>query len=150
MFVILLVISSYAFADSNATVEFKSNTDMSKWIKNNKNLKWAIAVSTKPITKIEIGSDGKKYNRPAIKLSKAGPFLLMKGIRTSETKKFKVKPGKYNWLILIDHNGDGIMDSYLGTVEKMIKLKGFEFKAGGYYKVTVKADSEVEFTVRKK
>ena len=100
------------------------------------NVKWAVAISNNDIVTVSY-SNGKAYNTPNLPLSKIDQYVIINGMENNVLRTTNVMPGTYDWIILLDHNDDGISDSYLGTIEKNIKLNKMHFLPGKQYKVTV-------------
>jgi len=75
-------------------------------------------------------------------------MLILDWVGTGEEKNVEITPGVYDWLIVMDTNGDGKADLYLGTLASNIKLKRYEFVGGLHYKIVVHEDESVELTVQ--
>ena len=73
--------------------------------------------------------------------------LLFTGIKSSETSCAEVDAGVYDWLILTDEDGDGILDSNLGTTETTKNLENFEIHKGKLYEVIILERTEVSLKI---
>jgi hypothetical protein len=127
-------------AGDGAEISFVSLTDMKDWMEDAPDLRWGIAMSRKDITTVR-ERDGRRFSEPAFDLGSMGDYVLTGGIETGEVLEMKIRPGTYDWLILMDHENDGVWDSYLGSVEEDIKLDGMQFAAGQRYEVVVGEDA---------
>jgi len=58
-----------------------------------------------------------------------------------EQVEFRISPGVYDWLILIDHNDDGQWESYLGSREEEVKMNRMVFEANKTYVYLIGEDS---------
>ena len=128
-----------------ATITIDIQTDMAEWVENPDKLVWGIAISTENIT--EIIRDDQTYNEPALDLSKYSDYIIKSDMVSFEKYEIKVSPGKYDWLILMDHNSDGTWDSYLGTTQEEIQLNEFQFLSGYKYSAVIGRDSVTNLTV---
>ena len=68
--------------------------------------------------------------------------LLFTGIKSSETVCAEVDAGVFDWLKLTDEDGDGTLDSYLGTTETTISLDNFEILKEKLYEVILLESTE--------
>lgn len=64
-------------------------------------------------------------------------LATVKGIAPGETRTFAIEPGVYDWLVLVDVDGDGSIDGYLGTEASQGPLSSFEFLAGKQYFIDI-------------
>jgi hypothetical protein len=64
-------------------------------------------------------------------------MATVKGIPPGETRTFALEAGAYDWLVLVDVDGDGTVDGYLGTEASQGPLSSFEFLAGKEYFIDV-------------
>lgn len=120
-------------------IEFIAKTDMKKWDKNARDVRWGIAVSETNITTVV--KDGWSYNEPVYDIPKYEKFIVKSGINSFERVLVPVSAGVQDWLILLDLDNNGTWDSYLGSAEEHIKLNQIDFKNGFIYSVIVGEDS---------
>jgi len=80
-------------------------------------------------------------------LQELDDYLLLTGVKTDELVCAEVDTGFYDWLILTDEDGDGTLDSYLGTSDTTISLYNFEFLKGKHYEVVILESSEASLKI---
>jgi hypothetical protein len=71
----------------------------------------------------------------------------VKGIPRGQVKTFALEPGVYDWLVLVDTDGDGELDGYVGTSAAQGPLASFEFLAGKQYFIDIDAEGELTFAI---
>ena len=120
-------------------IEFVAKTDMKKWDKLAKDVRWGIAISDLDITTVV--KDDWLYNEPVFDIPVYSKYIVKKEIKSFQKVSFSVAAGVYDWLILLDLDNNGSWDSYLGSAEEHIKLNQIEFKNGFIYSVVVGEDS---------
>jgi len=105
--------------------------------------KWSVAISKDDLVKVQSLQDV-EYNVPLVSKNTLSDLLILDWAGTGEEKTAEISPGVYDWLIVMDHNGDGRVDSYHGTLATDIKLRRYEFLGGHHYKIKVNEDESVE------
>lgn len=61
--------------------------------------------------------------------------MLVDAFKTGETITISVRPGVYDWLIVMAHTNDGVWDSYLGARSTDVQLDQMAFAANTRYRV---------------
>ena len=74
-------------------------------------------------------------------------MATVKGIRPGDAHTFAIEAGAYDWLVLVDVDGDGSLDGYLGTEAAQAPLSSFEFLAGKEYFIDVAAGGVLAFRI---
>ncbi len=133
-------------AKEGALLEFIAQTDMKEWSNKAVDLRWGIAVSISDITKVV--KNGLSYNQPVLNVQENDQYIVAKDIKSFEHKRLLLKPGVYDWLILLDFDNSGSWDAYLGTVEEQVKLNQKEFKANYIYSIVVDKDVNTKLKMR--
>ena len=144
-FIVFLVVV-FLLGCEKAEISFTSHADMKSHIKDATDLKWSIALSKDNITKV-LSIQDIEYNMPCASKNELNKHLLFDWVKKGEEISVKIRPGVYDWLIVLDHDGDGKIDSHLGTIKSQIRLDQYEFVGGKHYKVMVHEDSNVSFVV---
>lgn len=130
-----------------AEITFVSLSNMKDWIADATDLRWGIAMSSEDIAGVR-EKNGKLYNQPRISIEHEDfdRIVIASGIKTGEQINLKIKPGTYDWLIVMDQDNDGSWDSYLGSIEQDIRLNTMQFLANEKYEVIVGRDSVVKLS----
>lgn len=74
-------------------------------------------------------------------------MATVKGIPPGETRTFAIEAGAYDWLVLVDVDGDGVVDGYLGTEASQGPLSSFEFLSGKEYFVDIAVGGAFRFRI---
>ena len=108
--------------------------------------RWSIVLSKDNIVKV-MKIQGIAYNMPLVSNSELNKQLLFDWVETGKEISVQIRPGVYDWLIVLDSNGDGRVDSYLGTLNSQIKQDRYEFIEGMHYKIVVDKDEDVSMVI---
>jgi hypothetical protein len=108
--------------------------------------RWSVALSKDNIVKV-LKIQGVKYNIPLVSNSELNKRLLFDWVETGKEARVQIRPGAYDWLIVIDSNGDGRVDSYLGTLDSQVRQNQYEFIEGFHYKIIVHKDGDVALAI---
>jgi hypothetical protein len=157
---ILLVLGATGAVPANALLETQRNTlpsgDVaikfeSQFVPKpngmiSKNVHWGLMFTTQHEVSVEetMTESGKKRRlnvpvRADDEYLNSGEFYL--GLKNGETVELKIKPGTYDWLILVDNDGKGHVDGYLGSDAGDVQLSRFPFRANHTYHILIHSDS---------
>ena len=131
---------------TKATITFISHGDMSTWIDDTSKLHWGVALSTDDIVKV-VKNNEKEYNHPTVTMDALNSRVIMNTIPTHKQQSVHIDPGVYDWIILIDKDGDGRCELFLGTTPSSVQLDGFSFEAGKTYNIVVDPETRVSIAV---
>ena len=131
---------------TKATITFISHGDMSKWIDDVSGLRWGIALSRDDIVKVAETNE-KAYNQPNVSMDALDSKVILSNIPTHKQQSVQIDPGVYDWIILVDNNGDGRHELYLGTTASSVQLDSFTFEANKTYNIVVDEETHVSMSV---
>lgn len=125
--------------ESKAIIHFYSDVEPNDWVRNSTKVEWGLLFTTDDLVMVKenkLPKDDKTYsiNHPRYSEQEfLNKMATIKGIKNRTNAKFAIIPGTYDWLVLMDFDGDGFIDGYLGTLASHGPLSSYEFQAGKSY-----------------
>lgn len=126
-----------------------TNTEVA-WNNKSANLQWGLLFSREDLVVVE---ERAAPGEPATLVNAPRRFdteflnlaATVSGIPNGQAKTLELEAGVYDWLVLIDIQGDGVIDGFLGTQAAQGPLSSFEFLAGRHYYIAVDRAGTLSF-----
>lgn len=140
---------------ATARMSLVAHADMTRLFKGDvSRFRWQLVASRERIATTEV-SNGVRYNLPINGNSRDGSLkgdefpgaTFSRFAALGETVTVEFEAGTYDWLILTDINGDGIADSWHGSLTNNISQERVEFLPGRHYRVTIEKNGFVRMSV---
>ncbi|MEP7259827.1 MAG: hypothetical protein ABI669_01465 [Usitatibacter sp.] len=136
-----------------ATIHFRGDTDTEvAWMNKSTNMQWGLLFARGDVVVVEekqvAGQPPSLVNSPRLADTDfLNRMATVKGIPNGQAKTITIESGVYDWLVLIDIQGDGIIDGYLGTQASQGPLAAFEFLPGKDYFIDVDRKGDLSFRI---
>lgn len=130
-----------------ANIIFTANVNASDWVEDESQLSWAVALTDQNIVKAISQHQGKTYNQPTLSITELNSHLIIKGIDNGVRENIEIVAGNYDWIILVDIDGDDLPDSYIGSMADEIQFDQHLFEANRSYYVEVDSDGRIQYRV---
>lgn len=136
---------------NKATINFYSKVEPKGWVRGSSNVEWGLLFTTDDLV---IVKENKVPNQDRTVLINhpryykdefLNKMATIKGIENSTNTTFTIEPGVYDWLVLLDIEGDGVIDGYLGTLASHGPLSSYEFQAGKSYFIELDKSGKLSF-----
>ncbi len=142
MILMLLITGLFIFAGcEKAEVRF-----VSEYAGEQGSARWSVAMSKDEIVTVVPQLD-MEFNTQSVSNNKLNKLLIFNWLQVNEEGVAQIRPGVYDWLIVLDSDGNGKVDSYYGTLASDVQLHRYKFVGGKHYKAIVHDKSRVEFIV---
>lgn len=122
-----------------ATIHFYSDVEPAAWVRNSAKVEWGLLFTTDDLVGVKENrppNDDETYviNHPRYSGREfLNKMATVKGIKNRTNAKFAIAAGTYDWLVLVDFDGDTFVDGYVGTLASHGPLASHEFQAGKSY-----------------
>ena len=128
-------------------ITLNANANVSDWVDDESQLSWAIALSEQNILKAISQQGGETYNQPSLSVDGLTPFIVLQGVKNGGSATFEINAGIYDWVILVDIDGDAKPDSYIGSLAEDIQLDQHHFIKDKHYYVDIEPDGRLQYRV---
>jgi len=131
-----------------ATIHFHGDTDTEvAWMNKSATMQWGLLFARGDLVSVE-EKKAALLNVPRyFETDFLNRMATVKGIPNGARKTITLEPGVYDWLVLIDIQGDGVVDGYLGTQASQGPLAAFEFLGGKQYFIEIDRKGDLSFRV---
>jgi len=136
-----------------ATIHFHGDTDAElAWKNKSPNLQWGLLFARGDLVVVEekavAGGPPALVNSPRyFETEFLNRMATVKGIANGQARTVQLEAGVYDWLVLIDIQGDGVVDGILSTAAAQGPLSSFEFLAGREYFIDVDRKGDLSFRI---
>lgn len=134
-----------------ATIHFRGDTNTEvAWMNKSSSMQWGLLFMRGDVVVVEekrvAGQPPSLVNVPRLADTDfLNRMATVKGIPNGQAKTITIESGVYDWLVLIDIQGDGIVDGYLGTQASQGPLAAFEFLPDRDYFIDVDREGDLSF-----
>jgi len=128
-----------------ASITLNANVNASDWVEDESQLSWALALSDADIIKAVSQDQGKTYNQPTLSMEKLMPYMVMNGVANGVSATLEVVAGHYDWVVLVDVDGDDMPDSYIGSLAEDVQLDQHLFEANKSYHLDIGVDGRLQY-----